>query len=801
MDTLWQDARYAVRQLFRRPGFTIVAVLTLALGIGTSTAIFSVVNSVLLRPLSYADPDRLVMVWERNSRRPNDRNVVNPDNYLDWKDRAKSFTDLAAFTWSSNTFTGDTPENVDGRAVTPNFFSVLGLSPRLGRVFTLAEAAQGGPRVIVLSDGLWRRRFGADSGIIGRSVPVAGGNVVVIGVMPPALRPLPWGSEEFWEPLRLAARAPVRGSRFAQVIGRLRPGVSVAQAQSDIDGIARDLEREHPEFDTGWSASVMALTGEVVGTARRALLVLLAAVSLVLLIACANVGNLMVVRAEARRQEFAVRTALGASRGRLVRQWMVEAGLVAVLGGGLGVLLATWGVELLIASGPSDLPRLDEIGVDSRVLTIAGLVSLAAAAFVGLPAALGATDRLVAGREAGRVTSDRRAARFRSAMVVFQVSLALVLLAGAGLLVRSLQRLLDIDPGFNPKQLLTVRVDLPQATYTDSTRQTAFFSQLLDRVRELPGVSSAGATNFLPLTPGGSATRFTIVGRPAPLPGQWTSADIRVVDPNYFAAMEIPLRRGRAATAADRASTTPVVIINETMARRYWPDEDPVGQRLQVSWTHPDARPEIIGIVGDVHRNTLDSDIRPLIYYVHAQEPSTSMTLVIRHAGGSGPLATAVRGILHDLDPDLPITEIATMATQVSRSMADRRYPMMLLALFAGLAVLLAAIGLYGVLAYAVSRRTREIGVRMALGASGGDVLRMIVGNGMRLTLIGIGIGLVGAALAARALGRLLYGVQPADPVSLIGAALLFVVVALVATYLPATRATRVDPMLALRSE
>ena len=386
-------------------------------------------------------------------------------------------------------------------------------------------------------------------------------------------------------------------------------------------------------------------------------------------------------------------------------------------------------------------------------------------------------------------------------MVVIQVSLALVLLAGAGLLVRSLQRLMSIDPGFDPRPLLTATVSLPDGTYRDGASQTAFFTRLLDRVRGLPGVTAAGAVNFIPLAAPTAATRFTIVGRPPQAPGQWTSADIRIVDPGYFAATGIPLLRGRAASGADLASGPPIVVINETMARRYWPGEDPIGQRLQVNWTHPEAHPEIVGVVGDVHLGTLDSDFRPMIYYVYAQEPSGTMTLVLRHTGGAAPLTSALRATVRELDPTLPLSDAATMSTRMTQSMADRRYPMMLLSVFAGLAVVLAAIGLYGVLSYTVSRRTREIGVRMALGARSADVLRLVVGGGMRLTLIGIGVGLAGAVIAARALGALLYGVRPTDPVTLVAVAGLLCAVALLAAYLPARRAARLDPVVALRSD
>ena len=804
MDTLLHDLRHALRQLLKHPGFAAAAVGTIALGLGANTAIFSVVNAVLLRPLTYPQPDQLVIVWERNRAAAQATNVVNPGNYLDWRDRTTSFTDLAAITWSSMTFTGDAPEIVQGRSVTPNFVRVLGTSPALGRFFTPAEALPGGPPVIVLSDGLWRGRFGGDSSVVGRTVPVAGGNATVVGVMPPTFRAMPWGSEEYWEPFRLDPSDRTRHGRYAMVVGRLRPGVTRERAQAEMDVITSGIEREHPEFDTGWSANVVSLTDQVVGSARRALLIVLAAVAIVLLIACANVGNLMLVRAEGRRREFAVRTALGAPRWRLVRQWLAESVVVAGLGGAAGLLLAKWGVDLLVAAGPSGIPRVAEIALDGRVIAVTAGITLLVGVVAGLPAALGVASAGVAGGlrgEGGRSTADAGSSRFRSGLVVAQLSLALVLLAGAGLLVRSLHRLGAVNPGFDPANLLTLSVELPQATYSDDARRAAFFTRLLERVDGLPGVSAAGAVSFLPLTNGGASTRFTIVGRPAPEPGHWTSSDIRIVDPGYFAAMRIPLLRGRGLTGADRADAPPVVVISETMARQYWPDEDPIGARLQVNWTHPDVHPEVVGVVGDVHVSTLDGDLRPTIYYAQAQEPSGSMTIVARHAAGAGGLAASVRAAVRELDHDLPVTDVATMSTRLVRSMSDRRYPMLLLASFAALAVLLAAVGIYGVLSYAVNQRMREIGVRMALGAGRSHVLGLVIGGGMRLTLVGVALGAAGGLLASRALGRLLYGVTATDPLTFAAVAGLLALVALVAVYFPAARATRVDPMTVLRTE
>jgi putative ABC transport system permease protein len=804
MEALLQDIRYALRRLAHSPGFTLASIVTLALGLGATTAIFSVVDAVLLRPLTFQDPSRLVVVWERFAARAQETNVVNPANYLDWRDRATSFSDLAALAWSQQTFTGDVPELVQGRSVTPNFFRTLGLAPLFGRVFTPAEALPGGPPVIVLSYGLWRRRFGGDSAIVGRPVPVAGGSAVVLGVMPPALRPMPWGTEEYWEPFRLNESDRIRSGRYAMVVGRLKPGVTVARAQAEMDVITRGLQQEYPNFDTGWTANVVSLTDQVVGSARRALLVVLGAVTLVLLIAAANVGNLVLVRAEARQREIALRAALGASRLRIVRQWVVESSLVSLAGGAAGVMLARWGVDLLVAVAPPYVPRLAEISVDVRVLAVAAAVSLAVGIGAGLPAALGVTAHdLASGLHAGsgRTTGDRIARLWRDGLVVAQVSLALVLLSGAGLLVRSLQRLSAIEPGFEPAHVTSMAVNLPQGTYGDGARQTTFYQQLTDRIRVLPGVSEVGAISLVPLVPQAAATRFTIVGRPAPKPGEWTSADIRIVEPGYFAAMRIPVARGRTFTAADRADAPPVVVVNEAMARQFWPGDDPIGARLQVNWNDATAHPEIVGVVGDVRTSALDADMRPMIYYVQAQEPTGYLTMVVRHGGDPAALASAVRNAVRDLDRDVPLTDVATMSTLLTRSMADRRYPMLLLSGFAVLALVLAVVGLYGLLSYVVSRRSREIGVRMALGADRSAVLRMVLRDGVRLTLAGIVIGAAGGVLAARALGRLLYGVGPTDPLTFVAVAGLLAVVALVASYLPARRATRVDPVVALRTE
>ena len=803
MDTVLQDIRYALRQLRTRPGFTIAVVLTLALGIGANTAVFSVVNAVLLKPLTYQRPDQLAIVWEQNAKRNVPFNVVNPRNYLDWQARQTSFSQLAALGWSQLTFTGDVPESVPGRKVTPSFFGVLGVAPRLGHVFTDAEGNSGSAPAIVLSDGLWRRRFGADPGILGRSVPVAGGTAQVIGVMPASFRPMPWGAEEYWEPLRLDPADHGHNGRYLMVIGRLRSGATLAQAQAEMGTISAGLAQQYPDFNTNWGTNVVSLTEQVVGGSRRALWILFGAVSMVLLIACANVGNLMLARAARRERELAVRAALGASNARLARQWVVESLLLSLLGGAAGLVVATWSIDLLVAAKPAGIPRIADIAVDSRVFLVTAAVSLGVGLGFGLITALrdrGSIETALRG-ESGRTTAGATSVRVRNGLVVAQVSFAFVLLIGAGLLVRSLANLSSVNPGFDPNDVLGVSLVLPDRTYPTPAREASFYEGLVDQVRSMPGVTGVGVITFPPLIGPNSATSFSIVGRPAPAAGESPVADIRTADSGYFGAMRIPLLQGRLPGHADGPTSAPVVVINQTMARLHWPGQSPIGQRVQVAWTEPNAQPEIVGVVGDVHGRTLDSDLRPMIYYPLEQSPSGSMTLVTRRAGNPAPLVTAVSATVHRMDPALPVTGVATMSSLMAESMSDRRYPMLLLAVFSALAVVLAGVGIYGVLAYTVAQRVREIGVRMALGARAADVLRLVIGGGLRPTLLGIVIGGVGGALGARALGSLLYQVAPTDPVTLVGVAVLFVGIALVAMYLPAARATRVDPLVTLRSE
>jgi len=802
MDTLLQDFRYAVRTLAKSPGFTAVVVLTLALGIGANTAIFSVVNGVLLTPLPYRDPSRLVVVWE--SKGTSNHNVVNPANYMDWHDRATSFSGFALLSWTGLAFTGDQVEEVQGRAVTPDFFGVVGATPLLGRTFNAEESRPNSPRVIVLSEALWRRRFGADRAIVGRAVPVAGGTARAVGVMPASFRPMPLGHEQYWEPMRLDWSNRAFTGRYAMALGRLKDGVTLERAQTEMSRIARQLESDHPDFDTGWGATVVPLMEQVVGGSRRTILIVLGAVSLVLLIACANVANLMLVRTASRERELAVRAALGAPRWRLVRQALVESVMLALAGGAAGALLASWGVHLLVRAAPPEVPRIADIRLDLTVLAVTALVSMAAGVLFGLPAALSRSDAAIQDLHAAttRTTAGVPAVRLRGALVIAQMSLAIVLLVGAGLLVRSLRRLIAVDPGFDPVNLSAVTITLPPPAYPDSLRRVAFYERLLERVRTMPGVQSAGIISWLPMTPSNASTTLTVVGRPEPAPGQASAAAIRLVDPGYFAAMRIPLKRGRSLAPSDRIGSAPVAVISEAMARKLWPGEDPIGQHVKVEWWHPTASVEIVGVVADSRHDGLDAEFAPTLFYPFAQESrQIRMSLVLRSTLPPATLTRMVRAAVSEMDKDVPVADAVTMYHHIAEMMADRRYPAFVLGLFAALALALAAVGIYGVLSYTVGQRTREIGVRVALGARPADVLRTVLGGGLRLTLSGVALGGVAAGLAAGVLGKLLYGVHPLDPVTFAIVPLVLVGVALLAMAAPARRATRVDPMVALRYE
>jgi putative ABC transport system permease protein len=811
MDTVLQDLRYAVRSLLKSPGFAIVAVLTLALGIGANTAIFSVVNAVLLRPLPYADPDRLVMVWERNLQRSRDRNVISPGNYLDWRSQSRAFSDIAALrAWRANLRGVEQPEELPVEYVTGNFFRTLGVQPVLGRTFTEAEDRPGGATAVLLSYDAWQRLFGGSPGVLDRSVVLNETPRRIVGVLPAgfaspgsaALGRSGRDRPQMWLPLRLDPSQDYRttSGRYLLAVARLKPGISVANAQGDLDVIGRRLSETYPGFDAGWDVHLIPLEEQIVGGVRRALWILAGVVAFVLLIACANVANLQLVRAAARQREFAVRAALGASRGRVVRQLLAESMLLGGIGGLAGLLLASWGTGLLSALGSAGLPRANEIRADGWTLVYTLGLSLASGILFGVVPALHAsrTGLHDALREGARDTS--RGSRTRGLLVGAQVALSMVLLIGAGLLIRSFDRLQAQDPGFNPEDVLTTRIQLSSARYDSTGRQIRFFQGLLERVRRVPGVRSASAITWLPFSGLGSATRIYVEGRPLPRPGEELSADIRGVDPQYFRTMQIPVTHGVPFTDADGPRTRQAIVINATMARTMFPGQDPIGQHILMPWGDT-LRGEIVAVAGDAKHVALDSLARPMVYWAMSQFPSSFMTLVVRTAGDPMGLVPAIRSELKALDANQPLADVKPLAEYLGRSVAQRRFTTLLVAVFAGIALVLAAVGLYGVLAYSVSQRTREIGVRMALGARAGDVLRMVVRQGMLVVGAGVVVGIGGALALTRVMTALLYGVSATDPPTFITVVAVFGLVALVACWLPARRATRVDPMVALRSE
>ncbi len=797
MNSLWQDLRYSLRTLWKRPGFALIAVAVLALGIGANTAIFSVVNAVLLRPLPYTDPARLVMLWENDTQEGNDRNPVAPANFADWQKQNGVCAELAYYAQPAgvNVTSGGEPERLIGAGVAPNIFTLLGAQPLRGRTFSASEAAG---TEVVISYGLWQRRFGGAPNVIGQHLTLDGDSFDVVGVMPPQFQ-LPEESELWWANLN-GSLTTMRARHFLRVLGRLKSGVTLAQARADFATIARQLEQQYPDTNAGYGVNVITLQDQFVGSVRPALLVLLGAVAFVLLIACANVANLLLVRAAARQREMAIRAALGAGRLRLVRQLLTESMLLALTGGAAGLLLALWGVDLLAGLGAASIPRAEHIGVDGRVLGFTFLMTLLTGLIFGLVPAWAAskTDVQEALKEGGRGATGRRG--LRGLLVVSELACALVLLTGAGLMIKSFLRLQAVAPGFDPGHVLTMQLSLPESKYAAAPQVAAFYGQLVERVAALPGVRAAGAISRLPLAGDRSTSGLLVEGRPSAA-GQQEEVHFRVVTSDYFRALNIPLRAGRELGERDKPDAPQVVLINETMAHKYWPGADPIGKRVKLG---PNAQGDwiaIAGVVGDVRNFGLDIDAKPEVYAPYQQSPQGRMRLVLRVNGDPLSLVPAVRAAVRSLDPELPFSQVATMEQLLARSVAQRRLSVVLLGVFAGTALLLAALGLYGVMAYTVTQRTHEIGLRMALGAQAADVLRLILKQGLALAVIGVGVGLVAALALTRVLASLLYGVSTTDPLTFVGVPLLLIMVALIACYIPARRATKVDPMVALRYE
>jgi predicted permease len=800
MENFFKDARYAVRMMLKHRSFTFVAVLALGLGIGANTAIFSVINAVLLRPLPYQNAAELVTILHDGSK------PVAPANFFDLAKQSQSFSSIAAAQWWEPNLTGrDQPEHLRGLQLTGEMFRVLGVNPKLGRTFHAGEDQTGNDHVVVLSNRIWQRRFGSDSGVIGQQITFDGESYTIIGVMPAEFQFAPfWATQaELWAPLNLAERVTDRGGQSLRVFARLKPGVTLDQAQAETATIFKRLEQEYPARNKGLALSVDPLHEKVVGKTRRALMILFGAVGFVLLIACANVANLMMARASARQKEIAVRTALGASGRRIARQLLTESVMIALVGGGFGLALALLGVKTLVAFGPTNLPRVTTISLDGRILLFTLVLSVLTGVLFGLAPVLQTlkgnfNDSL---KEGGRgSTAGKGRSRARRLLVVSEVALALMLLVGGGLMVRSFARLLTVDPGFNPGHLLTMTVSLAGSEHSTATKRVAFFDQLLERLDSLPGVQSASAINHLPLGGDVWTVPFTIQGRPAPLPGVKQGAVYRIIRPNYFRTMNATLLKGRDFTARDNESAPGVVIINQAFASRYWPTEDPLGKRI---FTTDETTPrEIVGIVKDLKQEEWTDEPNAEMYLPHLQQAGPrGLSLIIRSNGDPMQMVTAVENQVWAIDKNLPVADIRSMEEVIAIRIEQQRFNMLLLSVFASVALLLSVIGIYGVMSDAVTARTHELGIRMALGAQASDVLKMIVRQGMVLALAGIALGLLGALWLTQFMSSLLYEVSPTDGLTFIAIPLVLMVVALGACLVPARRATKVDPLVALRYE
>jgi putative ABC transport system permease protein len=811
METFIQDLRYGMRSLIKNPGFAAVAIITLALGIGANTAIFSVVNAVLLQAMPYGDPDKLVMVWGTDPNLgddPDNMFPVVPADYYDWNTQNTVFEQIAASrdTQFSLTGMGD-PELLVGYRFSSNFFQVAGVKPILGRTFTPEEDRPGSDRVVVLSHHLWMRLFNGDREVLGKTMILSGNPYEIIGVMQPGFRH-PRGVAELWTPLALPADAATnRQASVCRVLARLKPNITIEQAQAEMGTLAARLAQENPGTNTSPGVKLISLREGQVGDVRPALLLLLGAVSFVLLIACANIANLLLARATARQKEIAVRTALGANRLRLFRQFLTESLLLSVIGGALGLLLAVWSTGPMLRMFPNNIenisiPKVEAIPIDWRVLLFTLGAALLTGFIFGIVPALQASkaDINLALKESGRTTSGG-GSRLRNALVVSEIALSLMLLIGAGLLLKSFSELQRSNFGFKTDNVLTVQVILPQQKYSEPAKRLQFLNDSLQRIESLPGVQSVGATNFLPLTGFWGTATFTVEGQPLPEPGKEPVADNRIATPGYFRTMGIRLVEGREFTEQDRDGAKKVAITNETLARKLWPGESPIGKRVNWGDANQPEMWEIVGVVGDIKSFGLEKETHSDVFRPFAQVPFPLMAFTIRTSGDPMSLAAAVRQEIWSVDKDQPMFKVLSLEQLAAESVSLRRVSLILLGIFAALALIIAAVGIYGVMSYTVNERTNEIGIRLALGAKASDVLKLIVGQGSLLTLLGVGIGLVAAFILSRLIANLLYGVSPTDTLILISAPLISAFVALLASYIPARRAMKIDPMVALRNE
>jgi putative ABC transport system permease protein len=799
LEQLWQDVRYGLRQLRRNPGFTVVAVLTLTLGIGANTAIFSLINAVLLTPLPFPHPDRLVQIWEKDPHIGLDQGVVSPYNFLDWQSQSHNFEAMAAYQHEHFSLTGGPlPVGLGGRRVTADFFRVLGVRPMLGRDFLAHEDRPGAGHVAIVSYSTWQNHLDGDPRIVGKAITLDGESYTVIGVMRADFQSSDLGSDVWTTPgFELKGRSRANHDLF--VIGRLKPGVTLAAARSEMDTIAKRLAQQYPDTNPQSGILLVPLLEEIVGNTRLALLVLWGAVGLVLLIACANVANLLLSRGVARRREFAVRAALGAGRTRLITQLVTESTLLASAGGALGIAVARWGIGTIVRSAA--IPRAHGITLDARVLAFTAALSILTAIVFGLAPAFAssAVDLNSALKESGGVMEASAGKwRLRRSLVVAEIALSVVLLAGAGLLIKSLWLLGRVSPGFNPQGVLGVRFSLPESRYPKGIERAAVFKRVIERLEVVPGVANVGGVNDLPFSGSETSSSFDIEGMPLRSAGEIRQADRRDISPEYFKAMGIPLLKGREFTDQDNADSPNVAIINQDLARKYWPTGDPLGQKIKLY----DKDWEIVGIVGDVKLLDLAAKDKPELYLPCAQSGSPPwMFFAIRSHVRSEALIASLRNAVRDVVPDEPLYGVRTMEERVEASTAPRRLNALLLGVFAALALLLSAVGTYGVISYSVAQRTRELGIRMALGAERADVLSMVTREGLALAGVGVALGVAAALGLTQFLASMLFPVRPADPLTFVFVSLLLVVVAWVSSYIPAHRATKVDPMVALRYE
>ena len=804
IETAARDVRYALRGLRLNPGFATTAVLSLTLGIGASVAIYTVADNLLLRPLPYPEAKQLVMLYETKPRENLKRNVSSPANYLDWKAQSSSFSAIGGFV-DYHVILGDgkRTEEVDAQAVSGELLPALRVQPIRGRLFTMQEDKPGA-RVAMISYRLWQNWFGGDDAVIGRQLQVNSQPCTVIGILPPDFY-FNTRSSDVWLTLGLNQAENLRKTqgRWMWAMGRLKPGVSLSQARAEMTGIAKRLEIAYPEFDKGWGIDVVPLRDSLVGEAKTSLMVLLGAVTLLLCVACANVANLLLARYSTRRREMAVRGALGAARSRLIRQLLTESVMLGLAGGISGVVLAYFAVEGLVALAPRELTRSVQITFDLRIVLFAFLLSVVTSIIFGLaPSIMASHCDLNRGLHEESRSSTGRGNRMRRWLVALEIACSVALMAGAGLLFRSLVGLQNVEPGLDAHNVLTFRVSLPKKRYDNTQKRMDFFASAVDRLGQLPGVRSASAVSYLPFNGLAAGTDLQIAGRPPARPGEEMGAVIRTVLPEYFHTMGIPLKRGRDFTAADDVESTPHrFIVNESLVHKYLHDEEPIGKQISVEMDKENPFGEIVGVVGDVKEKTLDKEPEPTVYYIHSHLAYGEMVFVLRTENDAIALAEPARKIIHALDPELPVSQVRTMETVVRQTFASQQFSAVLLGGFSLASLLLAAIGIYGLLAYSVTQRTREIGVRIALGAEPQTITRMVVASGARMVIIGAAAGLAAALALSGLMKSLLFGIGPRDPVTFVVAPAVFVVVALVAAYVPARRAARVSPMEALRAE